>query len=71
MEQSIDGLTKLLNQNNFKNYNPKKKCIIIIFDVNNFKYINDTYKIVTVYRKKALYGSNFLLKWTIIHLRNN
>lgn len=43
MEQSIDGLTKLLNQNNFKNYNPKKKCIIIIFDVNNFKYINDTY----------------------------
>lgn len=43
IEQSIDGLTKLLNQNNFKNYIPRKKCIVIVFDVNDFKYINDTY----------------------------
>lgn len=44
IEQSIDGLTKLLNQNAFKNYSPpRKKCIIIIFDVNDFKYINDTF----------------------------
>lgn len=43
IEQSIDGLTKLLNQNNFKNYVPKKRCIVIIFDVNDFKNINDTF----------------------------
>lgn len=43
--QYIDGLTLLLNQKSFDNHlqNINKKCIIIIFDVNDFKCINDTY----------------------------
>lgn len=43
--QCIDGLTLLLNQKSFDNHlqNINKKCIIIIFDVNDFKCINNTY----------------------------
>ena len=43
--QCIDGLTLLLNQKSFDNHlqNINRKCIIIIFDVNDFKCINDTY----------------------------
>lgn len=39
----LDGLTGLLNQKSFKNYEPYKMCMIIIFDINDFKYINDNY----------------------------
>lgn len=43
--QCIDGLTLLLNQKSFNNYieNIHKKSCIIIFDINDFKLINDTY----------------------------
>ena len=44
--QCIDGMTGILNQKSFINYlesNKEKSCAIIIFDVNNFKDINDTY----------------------------
>lgn len=43
--ENIDELTKVFNQKSFLNTtkNIKKKCAIIIFDVNDFKYINDTY----------------------------
>lgn len=46
--QCLDGMTGLLNQKSFSNYieakeNEEKKCIIIIMDVNDFKYINDHY----------------------------
>lgn len=44
----IDGLTGLLNQKCLVNYltneaSERKRCIIIVFDVNDFKYINDAY----------------------------
>ncbi len=46
--QNIDGMTGLLNQKSFHSYieseaNENKKCIIVIMDVNDFKYINDNY----------------------------
>ena len=46
--QCLDGMTGLLNQKSFSNYleareNEEKKCLIIIMDVNDFKYINDNY----------------------------
>ena len=44
----IDGLTGLLNQKSLVNYltnkaSERKRCIVIVFDVNDFKYINDAY----------------------------
>ena len=44
-------LTKVFNQKSFLNTtkNIKKKCAIIIFDVNDFKYINDTLYIMHIY----------------------
>ena len=44
--QCIDGLTKLLNHQSFNNYLEKikkKEFLLITFDINNFKGINDSY----------------------------
>ena len=44
--QYVDGLTKLLNQKcyyTFLEQNTNKMFTILIFDVNNFKYINDNF----------------------------
>lgn len=46
--QCLNGMTGLLNHESFNNYieakeNESKECIIIIMDVNDFKYINDNY----------------------------
>lgn len=40
-----DGLTELLSRTSFENYvaSHRKKCMIIFFDVDSFKYINDNY----------------------------
>lgn len=44
----IDGLTGILNQKSLVNYltneaSERKRCAVIVFDVNDFKYINDAY----------------------------
>lgn len=41
----VDGLTQLLNQRSFLNYTSNLKCIstIIIFDIDDFKALNDKY----------------------------
>ena len=43
--QCVDGLTTLLNQKSFSNYieNVDVEVALIIFDVNDFKIVNDTY----------------------------
>lgn len=43
--QCVDGLTTLLNQKSFSNYieNIDVEVALIIFDVNDFKIVNDTY----------------------------
>ncbi len=40
-----DGLTELLSRTSFESYigSHKKKCVILFFDVDSFKKINDTY----------------------------
>lgn len=45
LNQSIDGLTSLLNQQCFIHdlQNLHQKAVIIVLDVNDFKQINDTY----------------------------
>lgn len=45
MIQQTDELTKLLNRRGYENYisHIDKRCIVIFFDVDSFKVINDTY----------------------------
>ena len=45
MIQQTDELTELLNRRGYENYiaHMGKKCLIIFFDVDGFKMINDTY----------------------------
>ena len=45
MWQQLDGLTGLLNQTSYLNKTSflKRKSILIVFDLDNFKYVNDNY----------------------------
>ena len=52
----VDGLTQLLNQRSFLNYTSNLKCIstIIIFDIDDFKALNDKYaELAKLYNMKV------------------